>query len=504
MQGDASSAQDPREDLGPHFDDNGNAEDDYDSDKSDDSDDDEYEQLMLLTMLAKGFDDPITPAIQQFLSISAISIPDNETQTAEMNTAELPPLTRNKRKLTSRVTNSTFAPQDDNATHSKRTYREFPATPKYAELRADAMSTRVGLSTWITNVRLTPNEFDILLDMQLDEEEYNIEALDRTLRDLIEEPYNFANEHTDYENSLRETRKRKYSTEEMLYIYLAVMSSSHTDWRAFTMGWKCDPSTIQRIYYHVQRCIYRILHAEISWPTEQERATLAAKYLGAFHGVIGYVNGTRSALRKPSLCQTIFYSGKIGMHCINSQVIVDITGKFIQATVAVAGGVHDKVLYDSWDGYLREHEFFSEGEFLLGDPAYNSRHTSHRVLANPTAAEYTRLQHEIRARRNAGDMAAVQGLELTVQTLHKQSDYIRRLRVQVERSLGCVKQAFPFVGLPGRGKWKKTELSSDWGSRVGSCSKTSCGDTVKGMLMKVATLEVLLTSAGSGRSGRDV
>ncbi|KAK3248511.1 hypothetical protein CYMTET_42023 [Cymbomonas tetramitiformis] len=264
MQGDASSAQDPREDLGPHFDDNGNAEDDYDSDKSDDSDDDEYEQLMLLTMLAKGFDDPITPAIQQFLSISAISIPDNETQTAEMNTAELPPLTRNKRKLTSRVTNSTFAPQDDNATHSKRTYREFPATPKYAELRADAMSTRVGLSTWITNVRLTPNEFDILLDMQLDEEEYNIEALDRTLRDLIEEPYNFANEHTDYENSLRETRKRKYSTEEMLYIYLAVMSSSHTDWRAFTMGWKCDPSTIQRIYYHVQR----------SWKVEKNRVEL--------------------------------------------------------------------------------------------------------------------------------------------------------------------------------------------------------------------------------------
>ncbi|KAK3265729.1 hypothetical protein CYMTET_25585 [Cymbomonas tetramitiformis] len=39
--------------------------------------------------------------------------------------------------------------------------------------------------------------------------------------------------------------------------------------------------------------------------------------------------------------------------------------------------------------------------------------------------------------------------------MQRQSDYIRRLRVQVERSLGVVKQTFPFVGLPGRGKWKK-------------------------------------------------
>ncbi|KAK3288540.1 hypothetical protein CYMTET_3977 [Cymbomonas tetramitiformis] len=51
--------------------------------------------------------------------------------------------------------------------------------------------------------------------------------------------------------------------------------------------------------------------------------------------------------------------------------------------------------------------------------------------------------------------ARVHRYEKQLETMQRQSDYIRRLRVQVERSLGVVKQTFPFVGLPGRGKWKK-------------------------------------------------
>ncbi|KAK3240645.1 hypothetical protein CYMTET_21133 [Cymbomonas tetramitiformis] len=155
------------------------------------------------------------------------------------------------------------------------------------------------------------------------------------------------------------------------------------------------------------------------------------------------------------------------MHCVNSQVIVDIRGKFIQATVAVAGGVHDKVLYDSWGGYLEEYKYFSDGEFLLGDPAYNSKHTAHRVLANPTTADYNRLKEQVRGARAIGDEMKAMQLENQIKLLHKQSDYIRRLRVQVERSLGCVKQSFPFVGLPGRGKWKKNKAELGTGLTCG-------------------------------------
>eukprot|EP00854_Cymbomonas_tetramitiformis_P013150 gene13150-15526_t len=82
------------------------------------------------------------------------------------------------------------------------------------------------------------------------------------------------------------------------------------------------------------------------------------------------------------------------------QVITDIRGKFIQATVNVAGGVHDKVIYDSWDGYLNEAQYFDGDQFLLGDPAYNSKLTAHRILANPTEADYKSARAAIaRARR---------------------------------------------------------------------------------------------------------
>ncbi|KAK3270273.1 hypothetical protein CYMTET_21322 [Cymbomonas tetramitiformis] len=460
------SALDNNDGLGVHFDEGGNIEDDYEdryyhSDSS--SGDEDLETVLLMHVLKDSCNSEPSEEMQQLLALCAL--PNSGEMLVEDEGIEMPEIqvAKRKRKLVSRITNSTFEGEES----GKRTYRDFPPTPKYADARQAANESRTGLKTWLTRVRLTPSEFDNLLEMELVEPEYTANGLDRTLRQLIAEPYNFDEVISDYENSLRKRKPRKYSVEEILYIYLCVMSSAHSDWQSFTVGWNCDPSTIQRFYYHVQKCLYRILKDEIAWPSAEERADLAARYVGAFTGVIGHVNGTRSGLRKPSLCQTIFYSGKIGMHCVNSQVIVDIRGKFIQATLACAGGVHDKILYDSWGGYLNEHEYFSDGEFLLGDPAYNSKHTAHRVLANPTAADYSRIKAQIReARRNQHEERAAE-LEVKLQLLHKQSDYIRRLRVQVERSLGCVKQSFPFVGLPSRGKWKKNRAELGLGIACG-------------------------------------
>ncbi|KAK3263056.1 hypothetical protein CYMTET_28118 [Cymbomonas tetramitiformis] len=338
----------------------------------------------------------------------------------------------------------------------KRSFQQIPKCNFYEESRERALFHKAGYTAFIASCRLTLEEFDELLTMPLTHPDYEELGLGRSLADLIGECYNPGIERTDLDNSLaRRDTGKKFSPAEQLFYYLHIMASPHTSWQSFEAKFGCDKATVMRLYYHVQSCVFWVTTPEISWPDEAERKELAEKYCGAFKGCVGYVNGTRSGIKKPLHCQTAFYSGKIAMHCMNTQVIVDLRGKFIQGTVGVGGSVHDKIIYDAWGGYVNEEDFFAQGEFILGDPAYNSKLTAHRILANPTEADYKSVKAAISRAKAEGNMIEVQALEKKYATMQTQSDYIRRLRVQVERSLGVVKQTFPFVGLPGRGKWKK-------------------------------------------------
>eukprot|EP00854_Cymbomonas_tetramitiformis_P014695 gene14695-17362_t len=194
--------------------------------------------------------------------------------------------------------------------------------------------------------------------MPLSDPDYEALGLGTTLRELLGECYNPGAEKSDLENTLeRRDKKKKFSAPEQLFYYLHIMASPHTTWQSFEAKFGCDKATVMRLYYHVQSSIFRVTAPEISWPDEDERRELAERYCGAFAGCLGYVNGTRSGIKKPLHCQTALYSGKIAMHCVNTQVIVDLTGKFIQGTVGVAGSVHDKIIYDAWDGYVNEETF---------------------------------------------------------------------------------------------------------------------------------------------------
>eukprot|EP00854_Cymbomonas_tetramitiformis_P013151 gene13151-15527_t len=217
----------------------------------DEEDDDDIETLtvLLLRQQALREEDPehqeINRQLEVFLPLllTKVGTSDFDSLSKSINSTTTSGLIHKKRKLKYRLADVEDLPK------KKRSFADMPRLSPYTTMREQAALTQAGYVNWITAVRLTPQEFDALLNMNLLEDEYVQAGMQLSLRDLINEPYNFEETRTDFENSLQKKKQRKYSTEEQLYMYLTTMSSAHSTWASFTAAWNCADTTISRVFF---------------------------------------------------------------------------------------------------------------------------------------------------------------------------------------------------------------------------------------------------------------
>lgn len=247
------------------------------------------------------------------------------------------------------------------------------------------------------------------------------EALHALLQPGLQEPYGAA----------RRKRKRALSTRDMLFGYLKMMRSQHSSWETFAyeFGYSSKESAAN-LWKHVTGVVLDKLDYLVQWPSKEERRVLSdLSALSGLPGLIGYIDGTRLRLRRPTFGQHIVYSGKIKGHCTNNQIICDILGRIIDCSVNFNGSAHDKVL---WDVSPQRSEtcYFSNGEYLLGDPGYIGTDSEHMKAMTKAGAGHTLAEARVR----------------DVETAH---------RLLVEKCIGSVKITFPFAGLLNKAVWTK-------------------------------------------------
>lgn len=151
------------------------------------------------------------------------------------------------------------------------------------------------------------------------------------------------------------------------------------------------------------------------WPNEEKRLEISRKI--GVPGCVGFLDGTELRLKdKPCRLHESFFNYK-KFYSISAQAVADSENRILFWYVGPPGAVHDSRAYRQTPLHHKSNDYFSEGEFLIGDPGYSvNRHLitpfSRRGGYSPTDAEA------------------------------KYNKFISQKRIEVERTFGKLQQRF--------------------------------------------------------------
>lgn len=131
-----------------------------------------------------------------------------------------------------------------------------------------------------------------------------------------------------------------------------------------------DGSSMLKIMMRVFTSILNLTHNYIKWPNEEERIRLVEVTKHEFPGCIGYVDGSEiKVYQKPGSDHEAYFSRK-SQYCVKVQAVCDYQLKITHLVLGYSGSVHDGRIYGECALATNPSQFFSEGQFLLGDKAY--------------------------------------------------------------------------------------------------------------------------------------
>jgi DDE superfamily endonuclease len=157
----------------------------------------------------------------------------------------------------------------------------------------------------------------------------------------------------------------------------------------FLMSYGSKDKYIQRCVKAIRGCLRDQYY---TWPDANERATLGKEFLSRYGlpNAIGLVDGTTFRLLfKPKRQDAADYSGRKEGYTITNLFFTDIHRKVRYYVSGWAGCAHDNRMWKNCQLFLNPSQFFSPGEYLLGDSAFdNGSHmiTTYRV---PTGGALT-------------------------------------------------------------------------------------------------------------------
>ena len=125
----------------------------------------------------------------------------------------------------------------------------------------------------------------------------------------------------------------------------------------------------------VMECICAVWQAqEIRWPTAAERV-VAGRREPDLEGCVGCIEGTLCRIERPSTIgqrHIHYFNGRKKMYCMNSTVVIDHDGLFIDIDAGYAGSFHDVTilrhspLYRTWQQRFTRDPRNNYIEYLLG------------------------------------------------------------------------------------------------------------------------------------------
>ena len=285
------------------------------------------------------------------------------------------------------------------------------------------------LWAWLTDPRVDVGNFRRFTRLERDEFELLLQATQRRINGPFYEVH-----HGQYVDS-GAPKARRMTARNMLILFLYQMSSTGMQQYRIAKSVGLSPATVSRYFYHVLHSVYYTLAEDrpiIRWPTKQERAMLARKLIG-FEGVIGFVDGTRTRTRKPSIGGLEKYSGKTHTYCSNHQVVCDLHGNIIHVVVGYSGSTHDVTIWKNSELSMNGKSFFSPGEKLMGDPGYLGQNEPNLVTT----------PREIDVQKD--------------QDLRRQANMSRKHRILIEYVIGRVKKSWPLPGCSEGSTYQRNE-----------------------------------------------
>ncbi|KAF5195667.1 hypothetical protein FRX31_014745 [Thalictrum thalictroides] len=109
----------------------------------------------------------------------------------------------------------------------------------------------------------------------------------------------------------------------------------------------------------------------IAWPdADRRRQTSAVMSREGFNGCVGFVDGTTIPLfQRPGIDGEVYWDRK-SRYSLNTQVVCDCDKKIIFAYTGCPGSMADASVFRRMDISKEPANFFSNGEYLIGDSAY--------------------------------------------------------------------------------------------------------------------------------------
>lgn len=179
-----------------------------------------------------------------------------------------------------------------------------------------------------------------------------------------------------------------------------------------------DGGTVERVTDRVVSALIRLESKYLTWPTVQERQSITQETNQELPNCLGYVDGTEFRLaERPSEDHEAYFSRK-HQYSIKAQITCDHKKKIRHVVIGYPGSVHDARIYANSQLCIHPENFFSPGQYIIGDSAYKVSET----VITPYKTN-SRL--------------------LTVQERNRFNEIVSKYRIRVEHTIGLCKERFP-------------------------------------------------------------
>jgi hypothetical protein len=141
---------------------------------------------------------------------------------------------------------------------------------------------------------------------------------------------------------------------------------------------------------YVDRSVSAVLqfrNRSIFWPGPEERQAISNRIRDSFMfpKVVGTVDGTHLGLSTRPVCHGEDYFSRKSNYAVVAMVVNDDKRRIRYLNIGWPASVHDERVYSNCSLSLAPNDFFSAGEYLLGDSAFSNRSTlvpAFKKLAN--------------------------------------------------------------------------------------------------------------------------
>lgn len=132
-----------------------------------------------------------------------------------------------------------------------------------------------------------------------------------------------------------------------------------------------DGGTIDKITRRVFKAFLNLQTEYISWPDENERASIVAETFHELPFCIGYVDGTEIPIAESPVINGVSFFSRTHKYSLKAQVTCDFKRRIRHVVVGNPGSVHDSKIFKNCDIYKEPQNYFSSHQWIAGDSAYS-------------------------------------------------------------------------------------------------------------------------------------